>query len=123
MDTSTVQPDVTPEIFRSTRSNTKISDSRQIRSSATEAETDPFCKRISKHLSHGKALQHKTDLFTHIRGLLYKHITDSGKKFLVDFRTSQKQNLNLLGDQLLPVSNMASSRSEENVDLKHFQHH
>ena len=45
-------------------------------------KTDPFCKRISKHLSNGKALQHETDLFTHVIGLLYKHITDSGKKFL-----------------------------------------
>ena len=31
-------------------------------------------------------------------------------------------NLNLIVDKLLPVSNMASSRSEENVSLKHFQH-
>ena len=29
----------------------------------------------------------------------------------------------MLLDKLLPVSNMASSRSEENVYLKHFQHH
>ena len=44
--------------------------------------------------------------------------------FYVDFRIfSKKQNLNLLGDKLSPVSNMASSRSEENVNLKHFQHH
>ena len=35
---------------------------------------------------------------------------------------SQKQNLNLIVDKLWPVSNMASSRSEENVSLKHFQH-
>ena len=33
-------------------------------------------------LSNGKAPQHETDLFTHIRGLLYKHVTDSGQKFL-----------------------------------------
>ena len=45
-------------------------------------KTDPFCKRISKCLSNGKAPQHKTDLFTHVRGLLYKHVTDSGKKIL-----------------------------------------
>ena len=30
----------------------------------------------------GKAPQHETDLFTHVKGLLYKHITDSGQKFL-----------------------------------------
>ena len=45
-------------------------------------KTDPFCKRISKRLSNGKAPQHETDLFTHVRGLLYKHITFSGQKFL-----------------------------------------
>ena len=45
-------------------------------------KTDPFCKRISKCLSNGKSPQHETDLFTHVRGLLYKHITDSGQKFL-----------------------------------------
>ena len=45
-------------------------------------KTDPFCKCISKCLSNGKAPQHKTDLFTHINGLLYKHVTDSGHKFL-----------------------------------------
>ena len=45
-------------------------------------KTDPFCKRISKHLSNGKAPKHNLDLFTHVRGLLYKHVTDSGQKFL-----------------------------------------
>ena len=45
-------------------------------------KTDPFCKRISKSLSNGKSPQHETDLFTHVRGLLYEHITDSGQKFL-----------------------------------------
>ena len=41
-----------------------------------------FCKCISKHLSNGKAPQHETALFTHIRGLLYKHVMDSGQRFL-----------------------------------------
>ena len=45
-------------------------------------KTDPFCKWISKCLSSGKVPQNETDLFTHIKGLLYKHITDSGQKFL-----------------------------------------
>ena len=30
-----------------------------------------------------RALQCETDLFTHVRGLLYKHVTDLGQKFLV----------------------------------------
>ena len=45
-------------------------------------KTDPFCKRISTHLSNGKTFQHKTDIYTHVRGLFYKHVTDSGQKFL-----------------------------------------
>ena len=45
-------------------------------------KTDPFCKRISKGLSNGKAPQHETDLFTHVRGLLYKQVTDSNQRFL-----------------------------------------
>ena len=44
--------------------------------------TDPFCKCISKHLSNGKALKPEADLFLHIKGLLYKHVTDSNQKFL-----------------------------------------
>ena len=43
---------------------------------------DPFCKQISKQLSNRKALKHKANLFLHVKGLLYKHITDSHKKFL-----------------------------------------
>ena len=65
-----------------TRSYTKILDSKQVRRSPSNAENRPFCKQISKCLSHGKAPKHETDLFSHIRGLLYKHITDSGQKFL-----------------------------------------
>ena len=29
-----------------------------------------------------KAPQHKPDLFIHVKGLLYKHVTDSYQKFL-----------------------------------------
>ena len=44
--------------------------------------TDPFCKCISKRLLNGKAPYHKFDTFTHVKGLLYKHVSDAGKKFL-----------------------------------------
>ena len=44
---------------------------------------DPFCKLISKRLLNGKAPHHKFDTFTHVKGLLYKHVTDAGKKFLI----------------------------------------
>ena len=44
--------------------------------------TDPFCKCISKRLLNGKAPHHETDTFTHVKGLLYKHVSDAGKQFL-----------------------------------------
>ena len=44
--------------------------------------TDPFCKCISKKLLNGKAPHHESDTFTHINGLLYKHMSDAGKQFL-----------------------------------------
>ena len=44
--------------------------------------TDPFCKCISKRLLNGKAPHHEADTFTHIQGLLYKHVSDTGKQFL-----------------------------------------
>ena len=44
--------------------------------------TDPFYKCISRRLLNGKAPHHKFDTFTHVKGLLYKHITDADKEFL-----------------------------------------
>ena len=44
--------------------------------------TDPFCKCTSKRLLNGKAPHYKTDTFAHIKGLLYKHMSDAGKQFL-----------------------------------------
>ena len=43
---------------------------------------DPFCKSISKQLSNGKAPQHEADLFTHVKGLLCKHIMDANQIIL-----------------------------------------
>ena len=44
--------------------------------------TDPFCKRISKRLLNSRAPHHEFDTFTHMKGLLYKHVSDAGKQFL-----------------------------------------
>ena len=41
-----------------------------------------FCKHISKWLSNGKGPQHEADLFTHIKGLLYKHVMDKNQQFM-----------------------------------------
>ena len=43
---------------------------------------DPFCKHISKWLSNGKAPKHEVDLFTQVKGLLYKHVMDTNQKFM-----------------------------------------
>ena len=43
---------------------------------------DTFCKHISRWLLNGKAPQHEADLFTHVKGLLYKHIMDANQKFM-----------------------------------------
>ena len=45
--------------------------------------TEPFCKHISKCLLNSKTPKHEANLFLHIKGLLYKHVTDSNQKILV----------------------------------------
>ena len=81
-DTSTVQPDVTPEIPKVPDPTPKLLAANRLEALLQMQKTNPFCKGISKCLSNGKALKHKIDIFTHVSGLLYKHITDSGQKFL-----------------------------------------
>ena len=44
--------------------------------------TDPFSKCTSKRLLNGKAPHHEVNTFTHIKGLLYKDMSDAGKQFL-----------------------------------------
>ena len=82
LDTSTPQPDITPEVSEVTDPTAKTLTADRLQALLQMQKTDPFCKRISKCLSNWKAPQHETDLFTHVRGLLYKHVTDSGQKFL-----------------------------------------
>ena len=43
---------------------------------------DFFCKHISKRLPSGKALSHEVNTFTHIKGLIYKHVMASNQRFL-----------------------------------------
>ena len=81
-DTSTAQPSVTPDITSPPDPTPKSLTAERLEALLQMQKTDPFCKWISKHLSNGKVPEHETELFTHIRGLLYKHITDSRQKFL-----------------------------------------
>ena len=80
--TSCPQPDVTPDVTEATDPTPKSLTVGRLQSLLQMQKTDPFCKQISKCLSNGKAPQHKTDLFIHVKGLLYKHVTDSNQKFL-----------------------------------------
>ena len=84
LDTSTShpQPDVTPDVIAATDPSPKSLTADRLQALLQMQKTDPFCKWISKCLSNGKAPQHKTGLLIHVKGLLYKHVTDSNQKFL-----------------------------------------
>ena len=81
-DTSTLQPDVIPDVSAAKDPTPKSLTADRLQALLQMQKTDPFCKRISRQLSNRKAPQHETDLFTHVRGLLYKHVMDSGQKVL-----------------------------------------
>ena len=81
-DASTSQPDVTPDVSETTGPTPKSLTADRWQALLQIKKTDPFCKQISKCLSNGKAPQHETDLFIHVKGLLYKHVTDSNQNFL-----------------------------------------
>ena len=82
---STTQSNTTPDVSRDPNPTPKSLTAERLEALLQMQKTNSFCKHISKHLSNGKAPQHETDLFTHIRGLLYKCVTDSGQKFLALF--------------------------------------
>ena len=73
-DSSTAQPSVTPDIVSTPDPMPKSLTADRLEALLQMQKTDPFYKQISKQFSNGKAPKHETELFTHIRGLLYKHI-------------------------------------------------
>ena len=80
--TFTPHPDVTPDISPDTNETPKSLTVDRLEALLQMQRTDPFCKHVSKCLVNGKALQHETDIFTRVKGLLYQHIMDSGEKSL-----------------------------------------
>ena len=80
--TLTPHPDVSPKISPDATETPKPLTVDRLEALLKIKRTDPFCRHVSKCLFHGKAPQHETDVVTHIKGLLYKHIMDSGKQFL-----------------------------------------
>ena len=65
-DITTSTPGVTPKPLNKDRLHTPLQMQR----------TNLFCMCISKHLSNRKAPKHEADLCLHIKGLLYKHVTN-----------------------------------------------
>ena len=78
--TSTPHPEVSPNISPTQTAKPLTAD--RLEALLQMQRTNPFCRHISKQLFNGKAPLHETDIFIHIKGLLYKHIMDSGKQFL-----------------------------------------
>ena len=80
--TSCPQPDITPDVTEATDPTPKFLTADRLQALLQMQKTDPFCKRISKSLSNEKAPQHETDLFMQVKGLPYKHVSDSNQKYL-----------------------------------------
>ena len=79
---STPHSDATPEISQEPTITPKPLTAECLQVLLQMKRTDPFCKCISRRLLNGKAPHHEFDTFTHVKGLLYKHLTDADKKFL-----------------------------------------
>ena len=75
-------PDTTSQLPTDPMTTPKTLSADRLDTLLQMQHTDPFCKCISKRLLNGKAPHHKFDTFTHIKGLLYKYVTDTSKKFL-----------------------------------------
>ena len=71
-------PDITPDISPDTSPTPKSLTADRLEALIQMQKADPFCKCISKCLLNGKAPKHETHIFTHVKGLLYKHVLDSG---------------------------------------------
>ena len=90
---SSTQPDketVTPDL--PTAKTTQDVTPKPLRDDRLKAllqmqKTDPFCKCISKWLSNGKEPKHEADLFTHVKGLLYKHVMDKKSEIYCNHHT------------------------------------
>ena len=72
---------VMPDVTDTTGTTPKSLTTDRLQALLQMQKTDPFCKCISKWLSNEKAPKHEADLFLHVQGLLYKHVTDLNKKF------------------------------------------
>ena len=79
--TSTPHLDTSPQISQEPTTSPKPLTADHLDALLQMQRTDPFRKCISKRLLNGKAPHHEFDTFTHVKGLLYKHVIGTIKKF------------------------------------------
>ena len=79
--TSTSHLDTSPQISQKSTTTLKPLTVDCLDALLQMQRTDPFCKHISKRLLNGKAPHHEFDTFSHMKRLLYKHVTYTGKQF------------------------------------------
>ena len=83
-ENSTPQTDIVePNVTDTQNITPKSLSAERLEALLQMQKTDPFCKCISKWLSNGKAPKHEANIFIHVKGLLYKHVTDLNQKSLV----------------------------------------
>ena len=80
--TLTPHPDTTPQISQEPTTTPKPLTAECLDALLQMQRTDTFCKHIFRRLLNGNEPHHEFDTFTHVKGLLYKHIIDACKKFL-----------------------------------------
>ena len=73
---------VTPDVTNTSNTTPKSLTTERLQALLQMLKTDPSCKCISKWLSNRNAPKHEANLLWHVKGLLYKHVTDWNKKFL-----------------------------------------
>ena len=78
-DTTSQSDAVTPDVTDTPSTTPKSLTMDRLQALLQMQKIDPFCKQISKWLSNGKSPKHEADLFQHVKGLLYKHVTDSNQ--------------------------------------------
>ena len=80
--TSTSHPETAPQISLEPTAAPKPLTADCLEALLQMQKAHPFCKHIFRRLLNGKAPHHEFDTFTYVKELLYKHVTDAGKKFL-----------------------------------------
>ena len=76
------QPSITPDIASTPDPTPKSLAADRLESLLQMQKTDPPASRFLNDYQMEKHLKYETELFIHVKGLLFKHITDSGQKFL-----------------------------------------